>query len=119
MIRLTKLNEATRAEKDALYAAIGGREADAMLSKLDSIFDELDNAIGDGKMYMDRKEYKKLQNLIFDLTATYISQKPDTKQIQIAIDSVVKFYKEMVNKKIKERLDKLESEASKMKSKLK
>jgi hypothetical protein len=119
MIRLTKLNEATRAEKDALYAALGGRDADAMMSKLDDILDKLDSAIGDNKMYMDRKEYQKFQTLIFQLTATYEPKKPDAKQIQIAIDSLVKFYKETVNKKTKELLDKLDSEASKMKSKIK
>jgi hypothetical protein len=57
--------------------------------------------------------------LIFQLTATYEPKKPDAKQIQIAIDSLVKFYKETVNKKTKELLDKLDSEASKMKSKIK
>ncbi len=120
MLKLKQLiTEATRAEKDALYAALGGKDADAILAKLDDTLDKLDSAIGDNKMYVDRKEYQKLQRLIFDLTGPYSPKKPDAKQIQIAIDSLVKFYKETVNKKTKELLTKLDTEVSKMKSKIK
>lgn len=121
MIKLKKiLNEApSRKEMDKLFAALGGRDAANLTSKFDDILEKLDDSIGDNKMYLDRKEYNKFQDLIFQLTATYDPKKPDAKQIEIAIDSVVKFYKETVNKKTKELLDKLESEASKIKSKVK
>ena len=120
MISLKKiLSEApSRKEMDKLFAALGGRDAANLTSKFDDILEKLDDSIGDNKMYLDRKEYSKFQDLIFQLTATYDPNKPDAKQIQNAIDLVVKFYKDTVNKKTKELLDKLESEASKIKSKI-
>ena len=120
MISLKKiLSEApSRKEMDKLFAALGGRDAANLTAKFDDILEKLDDSIGDNKSFYDRKEYSKFQDLIFQLTATYDSNKPDAKKIQSAIDLVVKVYKDTVNKKTKEMLDKLESEASKIKSKI-
>lgn len=121
MIKLKQiLNEApSKKEMDKLFTALGGRDAANLISKFDDILEKLDDSIDDNKSYYDRKEYNKFQDLIFKLTSTYDPKKPDAKEIENAIDAVIKFYKEAVNKKTKETLDKLELEASKIKDKVK